>query len=1145
MPTIHNPEQGIQEKPPETAPAGTPPESATTTGPAEPARPAKAPPDPAVWTRRLTRVDYALAFLVLLLTFLLASFAVSNSEFWLHLGTGRLIAAGEYTFGEDPFCFTTQGITWVNHQWLYDWSLYGFYELLGEEGLVVGKALLVALMALVLLQIRHRDDALAVPLMCITLAVVAASFQFSFRPILVSLLLLSILLLLVLKNETAWDGAAPPPAHMPRHLWWVPALFILWANLDVWFVAGLLTLGLYWMGLAIQQARTQHVPLAPRHAGMMFGLSLLACLVNPHHVQVFSLPVDLAYPLARLADTLAIPFPDGLIAAGRTMQHIQQYDPGSLPLFSPFSEPFMNGPTTGKLVGAAYFVLLTLSLLSFAAPFLHDAPLPWSRLVPWLFFAVVSLFESRFIVFFAIIATPLTVLNWHDMGRRRAASVSGLSPRSALLLRLAGGLALAGLLFLAWPGWIHGKIGDWHAPRRVAWRLAPEPWWDQSTERLRQLHDAGFQRGLCFNIDIAQYGAWACPDVKHFYDYRFALFPHIVDRVGRIRRELKEETDQYLKRKAPPADESSEWKKTLQQYDLRYIAFTAVRPDRFVERRWIDPAHWPLVHQDGRAFIFGYEATGRADPFARFRVTLAGEAFGKVSADKRTRPQDSFPVKAPGFAELYFHGKPAVSLAAFEFELLSIYSEVQAHWTECVLASSIVSQSHGSFPPASLYLTTPYSGTWSQSNLAKLHEQDKTGTRAAQWWAFNPVRAISAALVMNPAAKVLMMRRARQVLAENPKDVAGFSCLYNAANNLQNLENAWSRNVMSPLRVEIRQMQKLGAIKAMLALDPRNVEVHNLAATLYEQMNYWDVAQEHVALALKHVDRMTPPPGVKDWPQQLKFRKDLLKKRLEAFDEGIGNLAGLKRRRDDFDSAVAGRDDGMIRSKVAFDKGLARLGLSYLEKIVLKDEPNPFRQRDVVYSQLLVLLSLGRSAEVRKLLDTENNEDAKNIQKLFLGIPQAPIDLRWYKLSALAAAVVGDYRTAENSLAVWEDAFARELQHEAFFHAAALCSRFIQPNPIQVGVGLQGLAVGRQRPAVYDPDKRQAVGAKTHGPYPFLLYSAAGLRLSRGLMALEHGNTALATEHFEKVVALLAVQPRFSPDRAIAQEYLLRLKPRR
>src|SRR5690242_7028460 len=122
MPTIQNPDQAVQEKPPEPAPAATTPDAATTTSEGtKPAKPAKDPPDPAVWMRRLTRADYVLAFLVLLLTFLLGSFAVMNSEFWLHLGTGRLIATGEYTFGEDPFCFTTEGITWVNHQWLYDW----------------------------------------------------------------------------------------------------------------------------------------------------------------------------------------------------------------------------------------------------------------------------------------------------------------------------------------------------------------------------------------------------------------------------------------------------------------------------------------------------------------------------------------------------------------------------------------------------------------------------------------------------------------------------------------------------------------------------------------------------------------------------------------------------------------------------------------------------------------------------------------------------------------------------------------------------------------------------------------------------------------------------------------------------------------
>src|SRR6266849_10929184 len=71
----------------------------------------------AQFSRRMAGLDFALIGLVLVFAFLLGSFAVGNSDFWMHLATGRLIAQGQYEFGKDPFAFTTPDgpWTWINH----------------------------------------------------------------------------------------------------------------------------------------------------------------------------------------------------------------------------------------------------------------------------------------------------------------------------------------------------------------------------------------------------------------------------------------------------------------------------------------------------------------------------------------------------------------------------------------------------------------------------------------------------------------------------------------------------------------------------------------------------------------------------------------------------------------------------------------------------------------------------------------------------------------------------------------------------------------------------------------------------------------------------------------------------------------------
>src|SRR5438128_85081 len=92
--------------------------------PPPPPPPPLLPPEPpatmpgATALARLARLDLLVVMLVLGFAFLTALFPVVNSDFLLHLATGRLIAQGAFTFGTDPFTFTSEGVRWIEHSWL-------------------------------------------------------------------------------------------------------------------------------------------------------------------------------------------------------------------------------------------------------------------------------------------------------------------------------------------------------------------------------------------------------------------------------------------------------------------------------------------------------------------------------------------------------------------------------------------------------------------------------------------------------------------------------------------------------------------------------------------------------------------------------------------------------------------------------------------------------------------------------------------------------------------------------------------------------------------------------------------------------------------------------------------------------------------
>src|SRR5262245_47335977 len=186
-------------------------------------------------SKRWPILDALLVALVVVLGFVLASFAARNSDLLLHLATGRALVQGDYQpwSGTDPFAFTTQGVYWVNHSWLLDVLAYGLFSLTGGVGLVVVKALLVAAVAVILIRLSWTGMSVWLPVVCTALALLAASAQLELRPEIVSCLFLALTLWFV-QHPTC----QPDESSLLRPLrayWPLLVLQVAWVNMDSWF----------------------------------------------------------------------------------------------------------------------------------------------------------------------------------------------------------------------------------------------------------------------------------------------------------------------------------------------------------------------------------------------------------------------------------------------------------------------------------------------------------------------------------------------------------------------------------------------------------------------------------------------------------------------------------------------------------------------------------------------------------------------------------------------------------------------------------------------------------------------------------------------------------------------------------------------
>lgn len=181
--------------------------------------------------------------------------------------TGRLPEA-------DIFSFTQNGRSWTLYQWGFELYAGGLHRLAGLGGVIWGTALIVALTYSLLLYFLltlglHRLGCIGLTI----LALVGGSHYWYARPGTLNFLFYLLVLMLL-------EGYRRAPRHQ---LWGLPPLFVLWANLHIGFVVGLMAVGLYglWACLAPGAFREAAAPRDCRILAML-PLCVLALCGNPH-----------------------------------------------------------------------------------------------------------------------------------------------------------------------------------------------------------------------------------------------------------------------------------------------------------------------------------------------------------------------------------------------------------------------------------------------------------------------------------------------------------------------------------------------------------------------------------------------------------------------------------------------------------------------------------------------------------------------------------------------------------------------------------------------------------------------------------------------------------------------------------------------
>lgn len=1119
--------------------------------------------------------------MALVLSFFLASFVATNSDLWMHLATGKLISEGKLEFGVDPYSWATEATeqkpAWIHQSWLFSWIAYQIHESkIGGAGLVIIKAILFTIAIALLSQIGWNAQNRWFIVICLIMAMLAASGRLLLSPTLISTLFIAITLSLLdraglLRQPNAvtestsrlppWKGGPPE-----GWLWYLVPLFALWANLDAWFILGPIILGFAWAGTALARKFGAPLSVPTRTVGMVFGASLIACCVNPFHVRVFQLPPELAYLVLSVTDLVHLPMPGELVAGGRALKELRKLDPELSWTMSPLSPAYWGDVRYGKNIAAiAVYPLLILGVLGFVLVGMKsqkEGPtLQPVRFLVWLALAVPALALYRLIPFFVIVAAPLTAMTLGEFIQWQQSNSSvARGDRGLKVARYASIPFFLLLLVFAWPGWLHGS-GDYNSRRRVAWQIRADAGTQSAAETLHALREKGQAKNV-FNLDFvleqdkavrlpesgidqvigsANLFPWIAPGMKHGLDSRLALFAQWIPEYAKLRAGVIE------------GGGKGEWQAAFDKHQVDQIAVVnAVLSDetgqdniRGLWRFWVDSASWRHRYVDRRLAVFSWAGAGKTWPITTAYDDLNAQGFGEVPAAARPPARG---VTIP---------TPPTDFAAFLDG---------TGWRPGVISEIHMQQYRFSISNEIAVNKNARGARFVASCAGFMNGGPEVATSYFMWFGGPKDAAIITPRDIGPPAlPLLSVRAARRAMAENPLDVLTNLTLSGVIDNLRRVqEDRWigyepqpdmlpaefrkkspgwqqifldtllthmGREHPSPMRDRLRQYQQIASYFHAVQLQPDNEKLHQSLARLYIQQNMLDLALEHMQLAEKALEkrRITiPSEHHRGFDQFLQSYRE----EVHSFEKNVQQrLAKHKEThtKNNFQSAVAAYSGTYLDLSLGADgKTPFALGKKSLEILgAVSPESVPENERLPFHLfRYDLLLSMGQAELVANELANENVKKS------------LPAEL-YARYQFWAAGTIGDYETMDKALTSLAKGL-REKTDEQGEHARKLAIASV-PSMFAAGTHHSLHDVIWTLASRTLPETSAAYGSlNIHARLRVELYTVMTLH---GIILLEAGDTKKAQAIFQQTVS--ESENFYFGDRPIAVRYLELLNEQR
>jgi hypothetical protein len=235
--------------------------------------------------------NYVLLFTFALFICYFSTFKITGDDdvFW-HLATGKYVLQTHQVPSTDIFGYMTQGQEWMPFEWGWDVITYTIYSFSGYNGISVFRTILLLLIFyLYFLILRKFKISYTISFIALFFLAFGIIDRLSPRPHLMSYLSFALLLLIIVQYRYV-------NRNNYKILFFIPLIFLIWANMHMGIIAGIFLLGLFVLSEIIiffnpNKFSTKEIPALTKpeivRLLLIFLAAILVMFINPNFYQTY------------------------------------------------------------------------------------------------------------------------------------------------------------------------------------------------------------------------------------------------------------------------------------------------------------------------------------------------------------------------------------------------------------------------------------------------------------------------------------------------------------------------------------------------------------------------------------------------------------------------------------------------------------------------------------------------------------------------------------------------------------------------------------------------------------------------------------------------------------------------------------------